>query len=63
MSMCKLNIGLTLRFLPVYYPSEDEVNDPHLYADNVRRVMAQSLSVSIKFTIASVRIVIKATES
>lgn len=46
--MCKLNIGLTLNFLPVYYPSEEEIKDPALYADNVRRMMARSLNVSFE---------------
>ena len=49
--MCKLNIGLTLNFLPVYYPSEEEINDPSVYAENVRRVMARSLNVSANFTV------------
>lgn len=29
------------QFLPVYSPSEEEKEDPALYANNVRRVMAE----------------------
>ncbi len=33
-----------LEFLPVYTPSEEEKRDPHLYANNVRRIMAESVT-------------------
>lgn len=29
------------QFLPVYKPSEEEKNDPNLYADNVQKLMAK----------------------
>lgn len=29
------------QFLPVYHPSEEERNDPALYASNVRHLMAE----------------------
>uniref|UniRef100_A0A8C6S1Q9 Lysophosphatidylcholine acyltransferase 4 n=1 Tax=Neogobius melanostomus TaxID=47308 RepID=A0A8C6S1Q9_9GOBI len=32
-------------YLPVYNPSEEEKNDPGLYADNVQKVMAQALGI------------------
>ncbi|RMC15764.1 hypothetical protein DUI87_07968 [Hirundo rustica rustica] len=35
------------QFLPVYIPSEEERKNPVLYANNVRRVMAQALGVSV----------------
>uniref|UniRef100_A0A3Q0S5L3 Lysophosphatidylcholine acyltransferase 1 n=1 Tax=Amphilophus citrinellus TaxID=61819 RepID=A0A3Q0S5L3_AMPCI len=35
------------RFLPVYTPSEEEKNNPALFAINVRRVMAKALGVPI----------------
>ncbi|XP_026675851.1 lysophosphatidylcholine acyltransferase 1 [Diaphorina citri] len=34
-----------IEFLPVYTPSEEEKNDPKLYASNVRAVMARALGV------------------
>ena len=33
--------SLVFQFLPVYTPSEEEKNDPHLYADNVQKLMAR----------------------
>ncbi|KAJ6661398.1 hypothetical protein lerEdw1_015026 [Lerista edwardsae] len=34
-------------FLPVYVPSEEERKNPSLYANNVRRIMAKALGVSV----------------
>jgi lysophosphatidylcholine acyltransferase/lyso-PAF acetyltransferase len=34
-----------LEFLPVYYPSSEEQNDPKLFASNVRDLMASSLKI------------------
>lgn len=31
----------SLQFLPVYKPSQEEKNDPNLYADNVQKLMAK----------------------
>ena len=36
---------VTLEFLPVYKPSEEEKQDPILFANNVQRVMAESLQI------------------
>ncbi|EDQ88028.1 uncharacterized protein MONBRDRAFT_33064 [Monosiga brevicollis MX1] len=36
---------MKLEFLPVYYPTEEELDDHHLYADNVRRIMARKLNL------------------
>ena len=36
---------VTLEFLPVYTPSEEEKQDPILFANNVQRVMAESLQI------------------
>ena len=33
--------------LPVYYPSEQEKDDPKLYADNVRKLMAVEVHIFI----------------
>ncbi|KAL3285237.1 hypothetical protein HHI36_019348 [Cryptolaemus montrouzieri] len=34
-----------IEFLPVYTPNEEEKNDPKLFANNVRKVMAKALGV------------------
>jgi lysophosphatidylcholine acyltransferase/lyso-PAF acetyltransferase len=31
--------------LPIYYPSQQEMDDPKLYADNVRRLMATEVCI------------------
>ncbi|XP_070710617.1 lysophospholipid acyltransferase LPCAT4 [Pempheris klunzingeri] len=41
----QLYTNMTIEFLPVYKPSEEEKNDPNLYADNVQRLMAKALGV------------------
>ncbi|KAM6959732.1 lysophospholipid acyltransferase LPCAT4 [Tautogolabrus adspersus] len=37
--------NMTIEFLPVYKPSEEEKSDPNLYADNVQKLMAKALGV------------------
>ncbi|KAM9717198.1 lysophospholipid acyltransferase LPCAT4 [Menidia menidia] len=37
--------NMTVEFLPVYNPSQEERNDPSLYADNVQKLMAKALGV------------------
>ncbi|XP_039894319.1 lysophospholipid acyltransferase LPCAT4 [Simochromis diagramma] len=37
--------NVTVEFLPVYNPSEEEKKDPNLYADNVQKLMARALGV------------------
>ena len=32
---------MTVEFLPTYYPSQDELDDPKLYADNVRALLSR----------------------
>jgi lysophosphatidylcholine acyltransferase/lyso-PAF acetyltransferase len=32
---------MNVTYLPVYYPSEEEQNDPKLYARNVRQAMVR----------------------
>ncbi|KAL0271512.1 UNVERIFIED_CONTAM: hypothetical protein PYX00_008584 [Menopon gallinae] len=36
-----------IEFLPVYKPSEEEIYDPRLFANNVRKVMAKALGVPV----------------
>ena len=40
-SSCQFINRMTVRWLPVYYPSEQERNDPYLYANNVRMYMSK----------------------
>ncbi|KAG5261203.1 hypothetical protein AALO_G00301190 [Alosa alosa] len=37
--------NMTIEFLPVYTPSQEEKEDPNLYADNVQKLMAKALGV------------------
>uniref|UniRef100_A0A3Q3LA66 Lysophosphatidylcholine acyltransferase 4 n=1 Tax=Labrus bergylta TaxID=56723 RepID=A0A3Q3LA66_9LABR len=37
--------NMTIEFLPVYTPSEEEKSDPGLYADNVQKLMAKALGI------------------
>ncbi|XP_045920538.1 lysophospholipid acyltransferase LPCAT4 [Micropterus dolomieu] len=37
--------NMTIEFLPVYSPSQEEKDDPDLYADNVQKLMAKALRV------------------
>ncbi|KAL6995652.1 Lysophospholipid acyltransferase lpeat1, variant 2 [Sarracenia purpurea var. burkii] len=39
--LCQFVNYLEVTWLPVYYPSQQEKDDPKLYADNVRRLMAR----------------------
>ncbi|XP_068163781.1 lysophospholipid acyltransferase LPCAT4 isoform X2 [Antennarius striatus] len=37
--------NMTVEFLPVYNPSEEEKKDPNLYANNVQKLMAKALGI------------------
>ena len=39
--MSRLLLCLFTQFLPVYYPSQAEKDNPRLYADNVQQLMAR----------------------
>ncbi|XP_029931678.1 lysophospholipid acyltransferase LPCAT4 isoform X2 [Myripristis murdjan] len=41
----QLYTNMTVEFLPVYNPTEEEKQDPNLYADNVQKLMAKALGV------------------
>ncbi|CAH8578742.1 unnamed protein product [Schistosoma turkestanicum] len=45
--MSQFNNRLEVEFLPVYQPNEDEQLDAELYANNVRRIMAERLNVPL----------------
>mmetsp|Transcript_1786 Transcript_1786/g.2685 ORF Transcript_1786/g.2685 Transcript_1786/m.2685 type:complete len:429 (+) Transcript_1786:213-1499(+) len=44
-SLCQFYQGVTVEYLPVYYPNEKEKKDPTLFAGNVRSLMAKTLGV------------------
>ncbi|XP_053330912.1 lysophosphatidylcholine acyltransferase 1-like [Spea bombifrons] len=47
LSLCQFHNYVEIEFLPIYTPSEEEKQNPALYAHNVRRVMAKALGVSV----------------
>ncbi|KAL3313480.1 Lysophosphatidylcholine acyltransferase 2 [Cichlidogyrus casuarinus] len=58
MTMCQFNTRIILEFLPVYRPSNQEMLDPELYANNVRDKMAEALAVpTTEFSFQCVRLV------
>merc|ERR1712110_200507 len=38
---------VTFEFLPTYYPSQEEISNPRLYALNVQKLMADKLNISV----------------
>ncbi|XP_065117957.1 lysophospholipid acyltransferase LPCAT4 [Paramisgurnus dabryanus] len=45
-TMSQLYTRVTVEFLPVYTPSEEEKKNPDLYAENVQKLMAKALGIS-----------------
>ena len=45
LTLCQVHTRVEVEFLPVYTPSEDEKENPKLYAANVRKVMAEALGI------------------
>ncbi|CAH8672975.1 unnamed protein product [Schistosoma haematobium] len=45
--LSQFNNRLEIEFLPVYQPNEDEQMDAQLYANNIRRIMAEHLNVPL----------------
>ena len=45
--MCQFVNHCEITLLPVYVPSEEEKKSPQLYANNVRKVMAEALGVPV----------------
>ena len=45
--LCQFHMTAEFHFLPVYHPNEEEKKDAGLYADNVRKVMANYLNVPL----------------
>jgi hypothetical protein len=44
---CQQLFCIKVEYLDVYKPNEKEIQDPMLYAQNVRKVMANSLGIPI----------------
>ncbi|XP_015186885.1 PREDICTED: 1-acylglycerophosphocholine O-acyltransferase 1 isoform X2 [Polistes dominula] len=61
LTLTQLNSSCEIEFLPVYKPSEAEKTDPKLYANNVRRIMAEALKIPVSdYTYDDCRIISKA---
>ncbi|KAF7994247.1 hypothetical protein HCN44_003337 [Aphidius gifuensis] len=61
LTLTQLNSSCEIEFLPVYKPSEAEKTDPKLYANNVRRLMAEALKIPVSdYTYDDCRIITKA---
>ncbi|XP_015609932.1 lysophosphatidylcholine acyltransferase isoform X1 [Cephus cinctus] len=61
LTLTQLNSSCEIEFLPVYKPSEAEKIDPKLYANNVRRLMAEALKIPVSdYTYDDCRIISKA---
>ncbi|KAG7187842.1 hypothetical protein KM043_016878 [Ampulex compressa] len=61
LTLTQLNSSCEIEFLPVYKPSEAEKTDPKLYANNVRRLMAEALEIPVSdYTYDDCRIIRKA---
>ena len=46
-TVCQLHVYAEMEFLPPYIPSEEEKKDPQLFADNVRKVMAEAAGIPL----------------
>ncbi|XP_011504965.1 PREDICTED: 1-acylglycerophosphocholine O-acyltransferase 1 isoform X2 [Ceratosolen solmsi marchali] len=61
LTLTQLNSSCEIEFLPVYKPNEAEKLDPKLYANNVRRLMAEALKIPVSdYTYDDCRIISKA---
>ncbi|TRY96529.1 hypothetical protein DNTS_016966 [Danionella cerebrum] len=47
LTLCQLHNFIEIEYLPTYTPSEEEKQDPALFASNVRRIMAKALGLPI----------------
>ena len=56
-SLCQLSIKARVIYLPVYNPSKKEKDDPKLYANNVKNLMADALGLPCsKYTLEDHRL-------
>lgn len=47
LTLCQLRTNMEIEYMPVYIPSAQEKEDPKLYAENVRQLMAKALGVPV----------------
>ncbi|XDV39750.1 hypothetical protein PO909_008941, partial [Leuciscus waleckii] len=47
LTLCQFHNEFQIEYLPIYSPSEEEKNNPALFAHNVRRLMAKALQVPV----------------
>ncbi|XP_077063492.1 lysophosphatidylcholine acyltransferase 1 [Siphateles boraxobius] len=47
LTLCQFHNEFQIEYLPIYSPSEEEKNNPALFANNVRRLMAKALQVPV----------------
>ena len=45
--LCQFSVRARLTYLPVYHPSDKERQDPKLFAENVRNVMAEAANLPV----------------
>lgn len=60
--LCQFVNYVEATWLPVYYPSQQEKDDPRLYAENVRRLMAHEVCFGCNFTLMTSSIFIFAEQ-
>lgn len=53
--LCQFVNYVEATWLPVYYPSQQEKDDPRLYAENVRRLMAHEVWFVCNFSLMTVQ--------
>ena len=46
-TMCQWNTKAEIEYLPPYTPSQEEKEDPGLFADNVRNMMSEKMGIPI----------------
>ncbi|CDQ79974.1 unnamed protein product [Oncorhynchus mykiss] len=47
LTLCQFHNPIEIEYLPLYTPSEEEKNNPALFANNVRHIMAKALELPI----------------
>lgn len=47
LTLCQLHNSMEIEYLPVYTPSEEEKENPSLFANNVRELMAKALGLPL----------------
>ncbi|XP_047461985.1 lysophosphatidylcholine acyltransferase 1 [Mugil cephalus] len=48
LTLCQLHNSMEIEYLPVYTPSDEEKENPALFANNVRKLMAKALDLPLK---------------